>query len=411
MWEPDTDDNDCGLLESVPDGVNFHHTPNTSGMDGGSNSRRALARRQANWATPRANSAMASAISPEVAFNAKRFPNLETQVGKSMLKDTDIINLAKSLYPDADGIEVYRNVKWPSPTCSDVYTGNLKSTQQKPGSMHSVTLPQAVAMWPTPVSSTGGANHNSPSRQGDDATGKINLAGMVAIHESWPTPTSHLAKETGAASEYGRDTPSLVSMMFESPDHRNGMALNPDWVEWLMGWPVGMTSLKPLSKEIFDDWQKKSKLGRFKKNAKNVSNDGMSGMQSNENIATASCGQEQIEHSARKHNDTLPGLSLCRTHESRGLGSSPSEASHLQDMQYRVSAEAFAPSESMQSDMSKRNGAYFGNEAVGLWDLDPADTGEVPRVTDVKENRANRLKAIGNGQVPQCVVKAWELLS
>jgi hypothetical protein len=45
------------------------------------------------------------------------------------------------------------------------------------------------------------------------------------------------------------------------------------------------------------------------------------------------------------------------------------------------------------------------------WATDPADTGEVPRVTDVKENRSNRLKAIGNGQVPQCVVKAWELLA
>ena len=45
------------------------------------------------------------------------------------------------------------------------------------------------------------------------------------------------------------------------------------------------------------------------------------------------------------------------------------------------------------------------------WTVDPADIGEVPRVTSVKENRANRLKAIGNGQVPQCVVKAWELLA
>lgn len=45
------------------------------------------------------------------------------------------------------------------------------------------------------------------------------------------------------------------------------------------------------------------------------------------------------------------------------------------------------------------------------WTTDPADIGEVPRVTSVKENRANRLKAIGNGQVPQCVVMAWELLA
>lgn len=32
----------------------------------------------------------------------------------------------------------------PTPTVSDIFTGNLKSSQQKDGSMHSVTLPQAV---------------------------------------------------------------------------------------------------------------------------------------------------------------------------------------------------------------------------------------------------------------------------
>jgi hypothetical protein len=39
-----------------------------------------------------------------------------------------------------------RLVMLPTPTVSDTYTGNLESSQQKPGSMHSVTLPQAVRM-------------------------------------------------------------------------------------------------------------------------------------------------------------------------------------------------------------------------------------------------------------------------
>jgi hypothetical protein len=37
-------------------------------------------------------------------------------------------------------------VNLPTPTVSDTFTDNLASTQQKPGSMHSVTLPQAVRM-------------------------------------------------------------------------------------------------------------------------------------------------------------------------------------------------------------------------------------------------------------------------
>jgi hypothetical protein len=35
-------------------------------------------------------------------------------------------------------------VNLPTPTVSNTFTSNLKSTQQKEGSMHSVTLPQAV---------------------------------------------------------------------------------------------------------------------------------------------------------------------------------------------------------------------------------------------------------------------------
>jgi len=37
--------------------------------------------------------------------------------------------------------------------------------------------------------------------------------------------------------------------------------------------------------------------------------------------------------------------------------------------------------------------------------------GQIPRVATGVRNRVNRLKAIGNGQVPQAVVKAWELLN
>ena len=47
-----------------------------------------------------------------------------------------------------EGVEVNETrggqVMLPTPTVADTYTSNLKSTQQKDGSMHSVTLPQAV---------------------------------------------------------------------------------------------------------------------------------------------------------------------------------------------------------------------------------------------------------------------------
>ena len=34
----------------------------------------------------------------------------------------------------------------------------------------------------------------------------------------------------------------------------NGGQLNPAWVEWLMGWPVGWTALDPLSPAVMADW-------------------------------------------------------------------------------------------------------------------------------------------------------------
>ena len=45
MWEQTTLENEYGLSEKVPNNLDFFHTPNTTGIDGGSNSRKALKKR------------------------------------------------------------------------------------------------------------------------------------------------------------------------------------------------------------------------------------------------------------------------------------------------------------------------------------------------------------------------------
>jgi DNA (cytosine-5)-methyltransferase 1 len=40
-----------------------------------------------------------------------------------------------------------------------------------------------------------------------------------------------------------------------------GGHLNPTWVEWLMGWPLGWTDLKPLETDRFQAWRRSH--GRF----------------------------------------------------------------------------------------------------------------------------------------------------
>ena len=105
------------------------------------------------WPTPRANSAMAAAITPESAWNPDRFPNLETAVGKKM----------------------------------------------------------------------------------------------------WPTPTAHNAQECASPSEFGRNTPTLAAQAAGGP-LTQPMILNPAWVEWLQGWPMGWTDLEPLAMGKVAQW-------------------------------------------------------------------------------------------------------------------------------------------------------------
>jgi len=56
----------------------------------------------------------------------------------------------------------------PTPTVSDTFTDNLSSTQQKEGSMHSVTLPQAVRMVGVRIET--GPKLNTPTLQTDNQT-------------------------------------------------------------------------------------------------------------------------------------------------------------------------------------------------------------------------------------------------
>jgi len=52
MLAQTTLENEFGLSEKIPNNLDFFHTPNTTGMDGGSNSRKALKKRMEQWPTP-----------------------------------------------------------------------------------------------------------------------------------------------------------------------------------------------------------------------------------------------------------------------------------------------------------------------------------------------------------------------
>lgn len=79
----------------------------------------------------------------------------------------------------------------------------------------------------------------------------------------WPTAKASIRGD--CPSERLRRTPDLPSAikMRPLPDGsappQDGQ-LNPDWVEWFMGWPIGWTELKPLAMDRFREWQQQHSL-------------------------------------------------------------------------------------------------------------------------------------------------------
>jgi len=95
--------------------------------------------------------------------------------------------------------------------------------------------------WPTPVAS------DTSSRNVKYAQGGTPLSLAVKL---WPTPQASDNRNRGTTQtpaiarriEAGKQV--MLSMCMDGP-------LNPDWVEWLMGLPIGHTDLKPLGTHKF----------------------------------------------------------------------------------------------------------------------------------------------------------------
>jgi hypothetical protein len=78
----------------------------------------------------------------------------------------------------------------------------------------------------------------------------------VSVSGSWPTPTKRDSR-TLAGSQPPKRSPksglplAWVLALTMPATARHGGRLNPRWVEWLMGWPLGWTSLQPLEMAKF----------------------------------------------------------------------------------------------------------------------------------------------------------------
>jgi hypothetical protein len=110
---------------------------------------------------------------------------------------------------------------WPTPRARDGQPEGFQSGLNRQG----LSLPTAAKLWPTPrVQSSRGSG---PSRVG-------NRMDLQTAIQYWPTTQD--AKNNGAPSQMERNSLPLNAAV--------GGALNPTWVEWLMGFPSGWTVSK-----------------------------------------------------------------------------------------------------------------------------------------------------------------------
>lgn len=169
--------------------------------------------------------------------------------------------------------------QWPTPDTARRGTESpeqVKTRRDKSGA-GGLPLQTAAACWPTPASRDGDPRR-APTRQDSlawenkVARGSVNAAGMLSDDLSssaanWPTPASRDYRTPNASSYQdrsgttkGEQLVNFVAHRFSSPPAQptpDGPAssqtppgspppltqrLNPYFVEWLMGWPLGWTS-------------------------------------------------------------------------------------------------------------------------------------------------------------------------
>jgi hypothetical protein len=156
---------------------------------------------------------------------------------------------------------------WPTPNSAD-HKGAGKAGKLRDRLDYAVERGRTknkIFQWPTPTTSTGGPQMMGDQMRPSGHKGSNNLAGAV---QRWATPVAHPAGGTPEMFlERKRKTiakgnsmgVSLTDLQMQVIAEEIGMegrgSLNPMWVEWLMGWPLGWTDLKPLETDRFQKWQ------------------------------------------------------------------------------------------------------------------------------------------------------------
>lgn len=153
------------------------------------------------------------------------------------------------------------------------------------------TYERECGFWRTPDTGVGGAVSdkeleelaNGNWKRPSGSRKQLRLQDQVRDKRLWPTPNCS-GMDGGSNSRKANKKRGIHQKLYQnqtchdakaklslSQNHQNGLGevvhggietlptktarLNPNWVEWLMGWPIGWTDLRPLAMDKFRSWR------------------------------------------------------------------------------------------------------------------------------------------------------------
>ena len=146
---------------------------------------------------------------------------------------------------------------WPTPTSTLGTSGGLVTpTKAREGGALIEAL-SARTLWPTPTCQ----DANKATKKWRDNHQNNLTAAIFNPERVFPTPTvrdhkgAYRTESLIRKDGKNRAMDALPNAVLEGKgaETANGQ-LNPTWVEWLMGWPLGWTDLKPLETDKYQQW-------------------------------------------------------------------------------------------------------------------------------------------------------------
>ena len=154
--------------------------------------------------------------------------------------------------------QVINKELWPTPTSSDGKNSTLPISQINRNSIPGKLLRNASWATPTtmdrlkPKSIKALRKEATTARPGKSRPG--NLRDQVSNTKNWPTPRCSDGMIHQLRDMNGKQSRSRLENVISSENNAAGQFLNPEWVEWLMGWPINWTSIAPMSTKHYQYW-------------------------------------------------------------------------------------------------------------------------------------------------------------